>query len=376
MTVEFGDWLYAIAVVGGSFLAGAAVDALLVSLLLRKDGAEPRMRQSFGRALRGQPEVWGVLLGVALFHPFAFLAPSGQTWLARLIAIATILSVTVFVTRLSGWLLRAYLRQDSVSAPSGTIFVNLARLMIWAVGLTFVLGALGVQIGPLMASLGVVGLAVSLGLQDTLANFFAGLQMTLSRQIQPGDYIRLSTSEEGTVHDVTWRNTTVRSPGGDLVIVPNAVIGKALITNFTSVDQSHTSSIPFTVAYGTDLARVKHLAEQIACEVRDSADAAVKEFEPTCRFTVFKTDGVQGSVSVRVDRYQDRFPVVEEIVTRLHERLSAEGVAFGANAAPAAATAPVAPTATGAAAAATGAAAAATGAAASTVAPGVATPAK
>lgn len=329
VAIEFGDWLYATAVIGGSFLVGFAIDALLVSVLIRQPAPDARVRRSLGRALRGQPEVWAMLLGMAVFNPFAFLPPAGHVWLARLIIVGAVLSVTVFFTRLAGWMLQAYLRQDSVNAPSGTIFVNLVRLVIWAVSLTFVLGALGVQIVPLVASLGVVGLAISLGMQDTLANFFAGLQMTLSRQIQPGDYVRLSSGEEGTVHDVTWRNTTVRTPGGGLMIVPNAVIAKSLITNFTSVDQTHTSVVPFTVAYGSDLDRIKRLAEKIAREVRDHAESTVKDFEPTCRFTEFKADGVSGTITIRMERYQDRLPVIDELVTCLHEQLIGEGVALG-----------------------------------------------
>lgn len=316
-------------IIGVSLVAGIAIDALLVTALLRKTGRGLRTRQALGQALRGQPEIWAVLLGVMVFDPFAFLSPGGDVWISRLVVIATAISVTVFCTRLAGWMLRAYLRQDSVTAPSGTIFVNLARLVIWAVGLTFALGALGVQVGPLIASLGFLGLAIGLGLQDTLANFFTGLQMTLSRQVQPGDYIRLGSGDEGVVHDITWRNTTLRSPEGDLVIAPNAVMGKALLTNFTAVDRSHTSEVPFTVAYGSDLERVRHLAEEIARDVRDRADETVKDYEPTCRFDAFTTDGVSGCVTIRTQSYRHRLPVIDALVTRLHDRLVGEGVALG-----------------------------------------------
>ena len=330
-----GDWFNAFLVVAGSLLVGLLIDAFLVRGLLSKAGPTHRTRRSFGLALRGQTPVWTVLLGVAVLDPFDFLRRADGVWLDRILIVLAVLSVTVFLARLAGWLIRIYVEQETVSAPGGTIFVNLARLIIWAVGLTFVLGALGVEIGPLLASLGVLGLAVSLGLQDTLSNFFSGLQMTLSRQIQPNDYIRLSTGEEGTVHDVTWRNTTVRSPVGDRVIVPNAVIGKALITNFSAFDQAHTSVIQFSVAYGSDLERIKDLAAGIAREVRDRNENAVDDFEPVCRFTALRADGVSGTVSIRVERFPDRLPVNDDLVTTLHTRLVAEGVAFGASALPA-----------------------------------------
>lgn len=328
-----GDWFSAFLVVAGSLIAGLLVDMFLVGGLLSKGGPTHRTRRSFGLALRGQTPVWTVLLGVSVFDPFDFLRRADSVWLNRILIVLAVLSVTVFLARLAGWLIRIYVQQETVSAPGGTIFVNLARLLVWAVGLTFALGALGVEIGPLVASLGVLGLAVSLGLQDTLSNFFSGLQMTLSRQIQPNDYIRLSTGEEGTVHDVTWRNTTVRSPVGDRVIVPNAVIGKSLITNFSAFDQAHTSVIPFSVAYGSDLERIKTLAEGVAREVRDRNGNAVDDFEPVCRFTAFRADGVAGTVSIRVERFPDRLPVIDDLVTTLHERLTAEGITLGAVAA-------------------------------------------
>jgi small-conductance mechanosensitive channel len=247
-----------------------------------------------------------------------------------------VLSVTLFFARLAGWLIRAYLSKDTVAAPSGSIFVNLTRLLIWAVGITFMLGVLGVQIGPLVASLGVVGLAVSLGLQDTLANFFSGLQITMSRQIQPGEYIRLSTTaDEGTITDVTWRNTTMRAPSNDVIIVPNSVIARAQVTNYTAEDENHVASVPFSVAYGSDLEAVKRMALEVAREVRDEMPDTVKEYEPVCRFRAFGPDGISAVVTIRVDRYQDRMPIVSELVERLHTRLIENGLEFGTNPGPA-----------------------------------------
>lgn len=329
MSDTVSNWLVALATIAGALLVGWALDAVIVGVLGHDSGPAHRVRSSIARALRGQPEIWSVLLAIALFRPFDFITTRSLQWIDRLTVLLTVLSVTLFLARLAGWLIRAYLSKDSVAAPSGSIFVNLTRLLIWAVGITFMLGALGVQIGPLVASLGVAGLAVSLGLQDTLANFFSGLQITTSRQIQPGQYIRLSTAEEGTVIDVTWRNTTLRAPSNDLVIVPNSVIARAQITNFTAHDEQHTATVPFSVRYGSDLENVKHVAEAVAREVRDEMDGAVKDFAPTCRFRAFGPEGISAVVTIRVERYQERLPVVSELVERLHERLAEQGFEFG-----------------------------------------------
>jgi len=318
MSELFGEWFSAIVVIVGAVLIGLILDGAIVWSLRHEVGSGHNVRRSMAGALRGQPEVWAVLIALWVTSPFEFLGPDAVASVNKAISVLAVLSITVFIARLAGWLIRVYLGQGSVTAPSGTIFVNLARLLIWAIGITITLGVLGVKVGPLMASLGVVGLAVSLGLQDTLANFFSGLQITLSRQVQPGDYVRLGTGEEGTAYDVTWRNTTLSSPSGDQIIVPNSLI-----------DEEHTAVIPFTISYGSDLALAKSVAEKVATEVRDAQPEAIADFEPTCRFTVFQPQGVQGSVTIRVVRYQDRLPVVDAVVTALHSELAAAGICFG-----------------------------------------------
>lgn len=334
------NWLVALGIIVGAGVVGFAIDAIVVGLLKHRSDRATRMRGAIARALRGQPEIWAILIAIALFRPFDFLYTHTPLWIDRLTVLLAVFSVTMFAARLAGWLIRAYLSKDTVAAPGGSIFANLARMIIWAVGLTIMLGALKVEIGPLIASLGVAGLAVSLGLQDTIANFFSGLQITTSRQIQPGQYIRLSTAEEGTILDVTWRNTTLRSPSNDLVIVPNSIIARSQITNFTANSEEHVVAIPFTVAYGSDLDRVREVAVTVATEVRDELEGAVVDFEPTCRFRALGPDGVSAAVTIRVERFQERLPIVSELVQRLHARLAQAGVEFAGGAAAAASAKP------------------------------------
>ena len=330
MQVQVSEWVFAALVIGGSFLVGLVVDVLVVGMLRHDAGPARRVRASFARTLSGQFEVWAVLLGIAAFKPLASLPVRAHVWIDHAVIVIAIVSVTIFFARLAGSLIRAYLSQDNVTAPSGTIFVNLARLVIWAIGLTFVLGTgFNVQIGPLVASLGVVGIAVSLGLQDTLANFFAGLQITISRQILPGQYIRLSTLQEGTAVDVTWRNTTLLGPGNDLIIIPNSIIATTLITNFTAEDEEHVEAIPFTVAFGSDLDEVRRIAVAAARTVRDAHTEAVADFEPACRFRAFGPEGVSAVVTIRVVRFQDRLDVVSDLIGTLHHELAEKGIEFG-----------------------------------------------
>ena len=109
----------------------------------------------------------------------------------------------------------------------------------------------------------------------------------------------------------------------------NSVIARAQITNFTADDEQHTAVVPFSVKYGSDLGMVNRTAVGVAREVRADMDGAVKDFEPTCRFRAFGPEGISAAVTIRVEHYQERLPVVSELVQRLHQRLAEQGFEFG-----------------------------------------------
>ena len=94
------------------------------------------------------------------------------------------------------------------------------------------LESLGVPVAPLLTTLGIGSLAVALALQDTLANFFAGLHLLADRPVRPGDYIKLHEGEEGFVETIGWRSSRLRTTKNNIVVVPNQKLSQAILTNF------------------------------------------------------------------------------------------------------------------------------------------------
>ncbi len=120
--------------------------------------------------------------------------------------------------------IRHVVQLDGVPLPSSSILVNIARVIIWCLGAGLVLSiCFKVDVNALIAALGVGGIALSLGLQDTIKNFIGGLQVTLLRIVQPGDHVIVG-NVEGIVHDVSWRQTVVSDFEGITHIIPNSVI--------------------------------------------------------------------------------------------------------------------------------------------------------
>lgn len=320
-------WLVVAAIVGA--LVGLAIDGFAVRRLRATAGYRGwHLRHAFAASLHGMPEIWGALLGVAIVRRYFYRLAAWEPWISRFWTVVLVLSATVFAVRLASTSIRSYISSDDSKGPSGTIFINITRVAIWAVGLTIVLGAFGIEIGPLVATLGVGGIAISLGLQDTLANLFNGLQITLTKQIACGQFVRLQSGEEGEIVDVNWRDTRLRTSSEDIVIVPNSVIGRSVMTNYSRGQEQHTASVPFTVVARADLDRVVSLAREVATEVQRTSSEADPEFQPSCRVTAVAPDAVTCSASLRVISYRKRGVVSDEFLRALHKRLTAEGIGF------------------------------------------------
>ena len=140
-------------------------------------------------------------------------------------AVAILLVIITFVvSRLVSALIRRVTSLDGVPLPSSSILVNIARIAIWVIGLSVMLSAcFDVDVNGLLAALGVGGIALSLGLQDTIKNFIGGLQVTLMKIVRPGDHVTIGTTE-GIVQDVTWRQTVVKDYENNVHLIPNAII--------------------------------------------------------------------------------------------------------------------------------------------------------
>ena len=127
---------------------------------------------------------------------------------------------------------------------STSILVNTIELVVYLTGFLFMLQSFGISIAPLLTALGVGGLAVALALQDTLSNLFSGINILLSKQTKVGDYIKLSSGEEGIVSDMNWRSTTIQQTSNNMVVVPNQKIATSIITNYALPDAECSLVVP------------------------------------------------------------------------------------------------------------------------------------
>jgi len=194
---------------------------------------------------------------------------------SALVVAAVLLLVTGLCANAAARLVRKLLSTDGSPLPSNSLIANIVRGIIWIIGGSLVLSeCFGVDVGGLVTALGVGGVALSLGLKDTLSNFIGGVQATLMKLVKPGDHVKIGGTE-GMVLDVTWRQTIVKDFENNVHTIPNALINAGEIEKIEPANlvatmisfTSDTRDIQETIRIMERLA--KEAVEQVAELERD-----------------------------------------------------------------------------------------------------------
>jgi small-conductance mechanosensitive channel len=276
--------------------------------------------------LRGIGAFWFIAAGV---YAALLNIPVRETLLnilQKVLLAAVIFSATLFLAKIVVGFIGLYARKKEGILPSTTIITNLAKLLVFVLGVLIILQSLGISITPVLTALGVGGLAVALALQDTLSNLFSGLYLIVSRQIKPGDYIKLDSGEEGYVADISWRNTTIRALANNMIVVPNSKLAAAIITNYNQPGKEMGLIIPVGVSYDSDLEYVEQVTLEVAKEVMRLTPGSAPEFEPAVRFHTFGESSIDFSVILRVREFVDQYLLKHHFIKRLHERYRQAGI--------------------------------------------------
>lgn len=260
--------------------------------------------------------------GVELLPLREHLSAELQRWLGGALAILGVAAVMRVILHA----IDAYGRSNPALRSSSGV----GKAVTWVAGLAIVAvlvsDALGISLAPALTALGVGSLAVALALQDTLSNFFSGLYLVVEKPVRPGDFVRVDPSYEGYVDAIGWRSTHLRTLQNNLVVIPNATLSKAIITNYSLPTPSVASSVRIDVGLDADIDKVE---DALADEARRAIDlpgmaAAPK---PDVALSPGFVDGVVAfTVTFHVEGFTDQGKVQHLLRKRIASRLKREGV--------------------------------------------------
>ena len=203
---------------------------------------------------------------------------------------------------------------------------RVSKVVIYAIGLLIILDQLNVNISPILAGLGIGGLAVALALQSTLSNFLAGTYVISDAIIHIGDYIMLDSGQDGFVEDIGWRTTKLRNWQGNLIIFPNSKLAEAIVTDFEKPEKAMLFSVGCGVSYESDLSKVERVAMQVAEETMRKYPEGVKDFKPVLRFKSFGDSNIDFDIILKAIDRAAHYYLKSEFIKALHKRFAEEGI--------------------------------------------------
>lgn len=245
----------------------------------------------------------------------------GIRWLMNAIKFLAVLLVFKIIAGLVGGVTRRSLSKAKLSALLKDFIVNTVQKTLFILGLIVALAMLEVNIGPLLAGIGVVGFVVGFALQNTLSNFAAGFMILMYRPYDIGDFVSAG-GVTGTVDSMNLVSTSVKTPDNQTVIVPNSNIWGGVITNVTG-NETRRLDLVFGIGYDDDIQKTQAVLEDIV----KNHPLVLPLPEPVIRLHELADSSVNFVVRPWV-KTKEYWNIYWDITRTVKERFDAEGISI------------------------------------------------
>ncbi len=237
------------------------------------------------------------------------------------------LLIAMIIARISSLLITRWLKFQKKYQKTPQIISKIVKAVIYLIAILIILSHFGIEITPLVAGLGLGGLAIGLALQTTLSNFFAGIHILSDRPIKVGDFIQLEDGTQGFVEDIGWRSTRIKTLANYVVIIPNNKLAESIIVNFSLPEQETSVIIECGVSYESDLEKVEKIvideAKKFQKKFKEYCD---ESFEPLVRFHTFADSNINFSIIIRAKKPEYRGFLVHELIKAIKKRFDKEKI--------------------------------------------------
>jgi len=202
---------------------------------------------------------------------------------------------------------------------------NLLRVVLVVAGAYAILIAWDVNVTGLVASAGIVGLALSFAAQDTLGNLFAGVAILADQPYKIGDYIVLDSGERGQVTHIGLRSTRILTRDDEEISIPNGIMGQAKIVNESGGPHvKYRLRVPIGVAYGSD---IDHVIKTLLVVAEEHPNVC-QDPAPRVRFRSFGESSLDFELLVWIAQPALRGLALHELNCEVYRRFNREGISI------------------------------------------------
>ncbi|MDD5194135.1 MAG: mechanosensitive ion channel family protein [Candidatus Omnitrophica bacterium] len=254
-----------------------------------------------------------------------------HVFIAKLINISAVAIISIFsiraITAFLGYTFHQYLLQKKKTQEFERSFMGMLsviKVIVWGVGIIFLLDNLGFKISAVIAGLGIGGVAVALAAQTILGDLFSYLAILFDRPFEIGDFIVVGDFL-GTIEHIGVKTTRIRSLGGEQIVFSNSDLTNSRMRNYKRMDKRRIV-FKIGVTYNTPLAQIK----EIPCIIKDIIGKIKNTLFDRAHFAAFGDFSLIYEVAYYVlsQDYNQYMDIQQEINIAVKEKFTRLGIEF------------------------------------------------
>jgi small-conductance mechanosensitive channel len=235
---------------------------------------------------------------------------------------------------LGAWLVSSLLRlvlrrtmfPDDNEPHARRLFADMASVLVYVVALVGIMDTVLKQpISAVLATSGVLAIVLGLALQNTLADVFSGLALNIERPFRAGEWITIPDGIEGQVMEINWRATRIKTASNNMIVIPNSVISKAVVTNHRRLNDPHICTLALKIDHSVPPASVIDALHSAAKGTPGIAQDSI----PSAYASDFSEALIAYGIDFAIDNFTLRAEVQSALIHRVTDRLRAMHIAIG-----------------------------------------------
>ena len=219
---------------------------------------------------------------------------------------------------------------DLISRDLVNWIIKAIKVLIFILGVAAVLELWGIKIGPIIAGLGLFGVAVALGAQDLFKNLISGILVLVEKRFKIGDWLYVDGIIEGVVERIGFRSTVIRKFDKSIATIPNASFAENAVINVTETTNWRISWI-ITLQYSSTIDQLKNIRDQIEKFITTNKDFKIGEdTEHAVRIDKFSDSSIDMYVRcfTVTDDWGEWLKVKERLAVKIKEIVETNGASF------------------------------------------------
>lgn len=248
------------------YLLSTPVSYILVKIFNIKKGKKKIKQNAFYIPLISFFKISGIYIGLIFLKPTLHLSKEIMDMITRgyklLIILATATGLSQSLTKNSRLVKHVREKSDKdIDDVTVKYSLRILKIVIYVVAAFLIAADFGYDLSALITGLGLGSVVVTLAAQDTIKNLFGGLMIFLDKPFKAGDYIKCG-AYEGTVEDITFRSTRIRTLENSIAQIPNAEISSVTLTNISQMEKRRYE-LNLGIVLDTDLYKIHELKQDI-----------------------------------------------------------------------------------------------------------------